>query len=188
MRLPFPLRLRLPMRLPFPLRMPLPLRLLFRLPLPLRPPFPLRSSCWTASMRPGGRGREAALILPPMADCPSLHGFSSHLTVFTTRTYDPDDDDSLDKAKRAARTWVENEVQRQVQRMRVEQRAWEEAQSCEPPCVGAITEHEEPDGPIQVNFRVMGRGRVRALANMELRSTYECAEPETMPALPQRQR
>jgi hypothetical protein len=100
------------------------------------------------------------------------------LTVFTTRSFDPDDEDSFRRAKSAARTWVENQVQRQVQQMRAEQQAWEQEQTCEPPCVGSISEHEEPDGPIQVDIRIMRPGRVRALARMHLRSSYECEEPE----------
>ena len=119
-----------------------------------------------------------------MAACPSLNGFSFHLQVFTYVAYDPDDDESLERAKRSARTTVENRIQRQMNDLRGEQQRWEAEQRCDAPCVGSITQREEPGGPIQVRIRV-GRRRVRAIAEMHLSSTWSCDEPPEPP--PQQQ-
>lgn len=112
-----------------------------------------------------------------MADCPSLNGFSFHVKVFTSKPYDPDDDESLERAKRSARATVENGMQRQMADMRAQQRAWEAEQTCEPPCTGTFTEREEPNGPIHVRIIVRPRS-VHAVAEMHLSSTWSCDEPE----------
>jgi hypothetical protein len=115
--------------------------------------------------------------MPEELACGSIHGWSFSTDVWTIREFEDGDDDSLEKAKRDGRRWVENECQRQAIQMNKERERWEAESQCEQGCVKVITESVPVSGPIKVSFRILGVGKVRCLATLTARATISCEEP-----------